>query len=801
MPQIPSSTIATPSAVAPIRVLIVEHDPDDIELCLRELKRDGLAIDAKFAGTRSEFVAVTNSSQFDVILADYRLPNWTGIDVLDLVKKLGLDIPFILVTGTLGEELAVACIKHGINDYVLKHQLARLGLAIRKSLEEKALRAGQARALEALYESEIHYRSLVENAPEAIVVFDAETRVFVDANHRAEVLFASSRAELLLRAPAELSPERQPDGRLSFDAAGEYIQRALLGETLQYEWTHCNTKGEEIPCEVFLSSIPLGSRRLVRGSVVDITGRKRAEAALRDSEARYRSLFESAMYGVFRTTLAGEVLDVNPALVAMLGFDSTNELLAIRNTENFYRDPVERHRLAARLLEHGKVDAVADWVRKDGTIIKVRIVAHRVQESRSSIERIQVVVEDVTERVALERQLRHSQKFEAFGQLAGGIAHDFNNMIGAILGWAELGLDETQGDARVHSRFQKIRLQAERAASLTRQLLAFARRQVLEPRQMNLNQAVTETLSLLEKILGSNIDLKRDLAADLSLIRADPAQIEQVLMNLCFNARDAMPAGGELRVATCNAVFDEAFCRLNPHASPGRQVLLTVTDTGQGMDAATLERMFEPFFTTKGPSKGTGLGLATVYGVTKQHGGVVFVDSVLGKGTCFRVYIPVMEGAAETAKAPSPAEDVRGGTETILVAEDHEGLRQLALETLSSYGYTVLLAADGEAAAELYAQRSSSIDLAILDVMLPKVTGPVAYARMCAFNGGPPAIFVTGYNSDPEFEDKIKTSSVNVMHKPFLPRELARKVREMLDQSHVKVASQRSVRRSGQQSG
>ncbi len=782
---------ATPTA--PVRVLMVEHDQDDIELCLRELKRDGLAIAPKFVGSRAEFAAAAREHQFDIILADYRLPNWTGIDVLNLARELGLDIPLILVTGTLGEELAVECIKRGINDYVLKHQLARLGLAIRKALEEKALREEQARTQRALYESEIHYRSLVENAPEAITVFDAEARKFADVNQRTELLFGLSREELLGCEPGALSPERQPDGRLSLEAAQEYTERALRGETLQFEWIHINREGREIPCEVFLSSIPLGSKRLVRGSIIDITGRKRAELALRESEARYRSLFESAMYGVYRTTLEGEILDVNPALVTMLGYDSVEEVLALGNTENFYRDPVERHRLAGELWREGKVDAIAEWVRKDGRVIKTRIIAHRVQETRSSTEeRNQIVVEDVTERLALERQLRQAQKFEAFGQLAGGIAHDFNNMIGAILGWAELGLDESPAGATVHTRFQKIRLQAERAASLTRQLLAFARRQALEPRQVNLNQAVTETLSLLEKIIGSNIEIKRELAPDLAMVRADPAQIEQVLMNLCLNARDAMPNGGELRIVTSNAQFDEDFCRKNPHVHLGRQVLLSVTDNGQGMDAATLDRMFEPFFTTKGPSKGTGLGLATVYGVTKQHGGVVFVDSELGKGTCFRVYIPVMEGAVEIPKAPEIAVVVRGGTETILVAEDHEGLRQLALETLSSFGYTVLLVADGEAAVELYAERSHSIDLAILDVMLPKITGPDAHARMREMNGGPPVIFVTGYSADAEFEHKIQSSSVEVLHKPFSPRELARRVREMLDQSREQVASQQS---------
>ena len=279
-------------------------------------------------------------------------------------------------------------------------------------------------------------------------------------------------------------------------------------------------------------------------------------------------------------------------------------------------------------------------------------------------------------------------------------------MIGAILGWAELGLDETEPEARLHRHFDKVRQQAIRAAALTKQLLAFARRQILEPRNLDLNQSITETLSLLEKVIGSNIEIKLNLVAELALVRADPTQVEQVLMNLCINARDAMNEGGRLIIETSAAIFDERYCAAQPFARPGSYAMLAVTDTGTGMDAATLDRIFEPFFTTKEMGKGTGLGLATVYGIVRQHGGFLHVYSELNVGTTFRVYLPVAPSSVKAAPVVEETGPVRGGSETILVAEDHEGLRELARETLSNLGYDVVLACDGEQAIREFQQQS-----------------------------------------------------------------------------------------------
>jgi nitrogen-specific signal transduction histidine kinase len=392
-----------------------------------------------------------------------------------------------------------------------------------------------------------------------------------------------------------------------------------------------------------------------------------------------------------------------------------------------------------------------------------------------------VIVENVTERFTLEKHVIQAQKFEPIGQLAGGIAHDFGNMIGAIIGWADLGVDESTPGSRLRSHFEKVRHQADRAAALTRQLLAFARRQVLEPVDIDLNRAVIETLSLLEKVIGANIRIAANLSPHLAIVRADPVQVEQVLMNLCINARDAMPQGGSLTVQTTNVAFGEESCARQPLMHPGEYALLSVTDTGTGMEAAILDRIFEPFFTTKELGKGTGLGLASVYGIVRQHGGFVQVDSEPGMGTTFRAYFPVSTGGGIRLR---PAGDIRaalGGSETLLIAEDHDGLRQIAQETLTNLGYHVLVAADGEQAVKKFLAHRHRIDLVLLDVGLPKLSGPEVYAHICRDKPDVPVIFTTAGNSGEDSPHQAPREGLPVLQKPYAPRDLALKVRQVLD--------------------
>jgi len=771
----------------PLRILIAEDNPADLELTIGALKKSGLDLEIDSVSTREAFVERLRRQSVDMVLSDFRMPGWSGMDAFSEIVKSGQDVPMILVTGTLGDLKAVECIQIGIADYVLKQQLARLPMAILRAQEGKRHRDAQKEAAEALREGEARFRTLVENAPDAILVLDLDTGTFSDCNENALRLFRVARSELLRCGPGELSPPFQPDGRQSAEAAREWMDRATPGATAHFEWIHRNSEGHEIPCEVHVVRLPSPARRLVRGSILNVTERKLAEEALRESEARYRGLVNNATYGIYWVALDGTLLDANPALIQMLGYESIEVFLSLGDTVNLYCDRSKRDEIAKWYLENDRGDATVEWKRKDAKIITVRLIGRRSRDARRQSDSVELMVEDVTERIALEKQLRQAQKFEAIGQLAGGIAHDFNNMIGAVLGWAEIGMDETKADARLHRHFDKIRHQAIRAAALTRQLLAFARRQILEPRNLDLNQNVTETLSLLEKVIGSNIEIKTRLAANLTLVRADPTQVDQVLMNLCINARDAMPEGGRLIIETGDATFDEKYCAAQTYARPGHYAMLAVTDTGTGMDVATLDRIFEPFFTTKEMGKGTGLGLATVYGIVRQHGGFVHVYSEVGIGTTFRLYLPVTPSKEKTAVTVEESRPARGGSETILLAEDHEGLRELARETLANLGYNIVLACDGEEAVRLFQANRDLIDLLLLDVVMPKMNGPEAYARISAEKADVPVIFATGYSSEMTLLQSAQERGLTILQKPYVPRELARRVRETLDRQPATV--------------
>jgi two-component system, cell cycle sensor histidine kinase and response regulator CckA len=759
------------------QLLLADDNANDAALCVRALKQSGIPVQIEVVSGREGFARKLETQAVDIVISDYRMNGWTVMDALEILKKTRPDVPLILVTGTLGDELAVECIKNGVTDYVLKHQLGRLPLALRRARQETMLRKAERRAVDALRESEEHYRILVESAPEAILVCDVDQQQFIDCNEKAVHLYGVHRENLLLHGPADFAPARQADGRLSSEVAHEAIKQSLAGGTPSFEYAILRPDGKEVPCEIHLIALPSPGQRLVRASIIDITERKQAERALRESEARYRGLVNNATYGVYWEKPDGTLIYANPALVQMLGYDTAEALTAMGNTQALYCDPSKRAVLFEDYANRRSIDGVAEWKRRDGRVITVRIHGRRATTSGENDEWIEVMVEDVTERIALETQLLQAQKFEAIGQLAGGIAHDFNNMIGAILGWADMGLEETEDGSKLRRYFEKVHHQGKRAASLTRQLLAFARRQILEPRDIAFNQSVTEGLSLLEKVIGGNIIIRTSLGAELPLVRADPTQLEQVLMNLCINARDAMPQGGSLIVETSSVHFDAEACKLQPLAHPGDYVMLSVTDSGMGMDSATLDRIFEPFFTTKELGKGTGLGLATIYGIVRQHGGFVHVYSEVGTGSTFRVYIPASNAKAPSLEKRDDSLPLRGGTETLLLVEDHEGLRQLATETLSRLGYNVIAAADGEQALSEFGRHQDTIHLAVLDLILPKLNGPEIYDHICSARPDLPVVFATGYSADFALLHKIQQQGLPVLQKPYTARDLARKVR------------------------
>ncbi len=508
---------------------------------------------------------------------------------------------------------------------------------------------------------------------------------------------------------------------------------------------------------------------------------KRHEQALRESEARYRSLVQSAVYGIYRSTLEGQFLDVNPALIAMLGYDAAEEVRALDPQKDIYVRGEDRLRLRSEYERHRRLDNVeVKWKRKDGEAITVRLSGRAVNQAGHT-EVLEIIAEDVTERRILEDQFRQAQKMEAVGRLAGGVAHDFNNLLMVISGYTYVLLNQLGAADPRRKKAEAIQEATQRAATLTRQLLAFGRKQVLELKVIDLNAVVADISKLLRPLIGEDIEVVVTCDPRLGHTKADPGQVEQVIMNLAVNARDAMPGGGKLIIETRNVELDESYQRGHASVKPGRYVMLAVSDTGCGMDAETQLRIFEPFFTTKEKGKGTGLGLSTVYGIVKQSGGYVFAYSEPGRGTSFKVYLPQAEETAAESVPQRPARLGLRGTESVLLVEDEESVRELIAEALKAQGYNLLVAGNGQEALALAAPANCRIDLVITDVVMPGMSGRELANRLAGSRPNTRVLYLSGYTEDAIVHHGVLDPGTAFLQKPFSLDALACKVREVLD--------------------
>jgi PAS domain S-box-containing protein len=507
--------------------------------------------------------------------------------------------------------------------------------------------------------------------------------------------------------------------------------------------------------------------------------RERSEQALRAADKLITAIVQASPLAVFALEPSGIITSWNPAAERIFGW-SEDEVI---NNELPIVPPAKKEtwqKLFSTTLWGDSLTGVSMTMqRKDGTMIDTSVSIASF-DSEGAGNGVIVIVEDVTHRKQLEAQLRQAQKMESIGTLAGGVAHDFNNVLTGVIGFTDLMMSRLSPSDPFYNPLQQVRKLGDRAATLTRQLLAFARRQVLDFKNVSLNAAITDSLKFLGRVIGEHIELKLDLNADVYTIHADVAQIEQVLTNLCINARDAMPRGGRLVIETKNITLDETYVDNHPDAKTGNYVMLAVTDNGEGMDQATRERIFEPFFTTKEFGKGTGLGLAMVYGIIKQHGGLIYVYSEPGLGTSFKIYLPAVEHPAEPISVTRQEIPV-GGTETILLAEDETAVRELVVAVLASLGYRVITANDGEEALRLFDKYEKEIDLVLSDTIMPRLGGKELYEAVHQRKPEVRFVFMSGYNLDTVGEGGLPVNDVDFLQKPFSPVVLGRKIREVLD--------------------
>jgi len=563
---------------------------------------------------------------------------------------------------------------------------------------------------------------------------------------------------------------------------------------VKHRWPDCTvimftgTGSEEVAVEAMKAGLDdyvlKASKHYARlpGAVRLALERKAQWRALKEAESRYLALFNDVLIGLCKTTPEGKIIDANPAMVQTLGYPDRDTLLSV-NADDFYVDPGDRKRWQLLI---GRDDAVRRYEtrmrRRDGSVIWVEENIRAVRDAERRVLYFEGSVEDITERLNLEAQLRQSQKMESIGQLAAGVAHDFNNILTIIKGHTDLLLAKSSVLPELQEPLKKISAAADRAANLTRQLLTFSRRQIIQQRPLDLNEVISNVASMLERTLGEDIVLNFDFERELPAIYADASMVEQIVINLAVNARDAMPRGGQLIVRTAAADVDAQYVQKNAEARVGQFVCLSITDTGFGMDTQVLSHIFDPFFTTKEVGKGTGLGLATVYGITKLHRGWIEVSSKVDAGTVFRIFLPTTSKQVEPATMKSAEKDVRGGSETILVVEDEAELRLLARQILECYGYRVLEGATGAEALRLWPQHAQEIDLLLTDMVMPEgISGWELAGKLRTEKPDLKVICTSGYSVDLAKMNFDAPQGMRFLQKPFKPQSLALAVRECLD--------------------
>jgi PAS domain S-box-containing protein len=890
----------------PLRVLLVEDSEDDALLLLRELRRAGLEPAHQRVDSEQALLAALARQTWDLVLSDYAMGAFNGLAAFELVKGKGLDLPFIFVSGHIGEERAAEAMKHGANDYVLKDNLTRLIPAIRREMKDAEVRRERARMERTLEERERQLSSIYNTVGDVIYQLEVEPDGryrFTSVNQTFLSVTGLTMDQVVGRRVDEVIPE--PSLNL---VLGKYAEAIRDRKIVRWEETSDYPTGR-LTGEISVAPIfdDAGNCTHLVGAVHDITARKRAEDELAASQRLLQTVFDSLPHNLVVKDTEHRYLMVNRAWCQVHGispeqalgrhtldipgrrdedkrrtFEEDSEVLAARASGVYQRvvtvgggEPRHVHvirtplrgdqgqveglvnisvdltteiearhkadvayarlydaieslpaafllfdaeqrlvvwnsrvrdllphlygRLApgvlyedilrgeAEQVEHGPngqefrlrelrtrlrgVAGAAEVRHKDGRWVQML-------EKRTSEEGIVALRFDITELKQREQELRQAQKMEALGQLTGGVAHDFNNLLQIISSYTAFSLEGLAAEERRHQDLTTVMHAVERAAALTQQLLAFSRRQVLRPASLDLNEVVAGHLKMLRRVLPESIELEERLAPALDTVRADRGMVEQVLLNLVINARDALPSGGRIALATFHSELSAEDCPRAPWAEPGRYVSLACVDTGEGMAPEVLERIFEPFFTTKGQGKGTGLGLSTVYGIVEQHRGVIGVESEPGVGTTFRIHLPVRNNHEQAAAAVERAPLLRGEG-TILVAEDADELRQLAVRVLEAQGYRVLAAADGEQALELFAAHKDEIDLVVLDVMMPKLSGTEAYRRMQGLKPGIRAVFSSGWYDEAD-ETLARIEGARLLYKPHPAGELLRAVQELL---------------------
>jgi two-component system cell cycle sensor histidine kinase/response regulator CckA len=776
--------------VKPLQVLLVEDSDADAQLIVHAMKQVDGGAEVDVVSTRQQFTERLARRTYDLVLADYRLPDWTGMDALLELRRLGFDAPLILVTGDLGDELAVQSVKAGAADYVLKDNLTRLPIAALRAVLDKRGRDESLRAQQLMTNAQQHAREqeerflqLAENIDELFFVLNGQYTETLYINPAYEKIWGRS-CQSLYDDPRSFVEAVPPDDRERLLLHMARIQRGENPGKIEYR---VHRQDGEVRW-LLVHAAPIrneqGEVYRIAGVGLDVTDSRKAESALEESGERFRKLAQ-ASFDAIVITQDGFIYDVNRGHADMFGYASEEEVIGRPITDFVAEESLADVRRRFTNNIEGTYQLVGK--RKDGRriLLEATGATHVIAGRPARI----TALRDITERRSLEDQFRQAQKMEAVGRLAGGVAHDFNNLLTVIMSYTDMLSEGLAVQDPRADDLDQIRKAAVTATSLTRQLLAFSRHQVIEPRLVNLSDVVLLSNKLLNRLIGEDIDVVTTITQDPVAVMIDPGQLEQVIMNLAVNARDAMPRGGKLTLETAAVKIDADYARDQWLANSGRFAMLAVTDTGVGMDEATLARIFEPFFTTKEVGKGTGLGLATVFGIIKQSNGFIRVNSEIGRGTTFKIYLPLVDRPTELYDGQPELVQLPVGTETILLAEDAAAVRAAARQILERYGYTVLEAPSGRDALNIALKRQAPIHLLFTDVVMPEMSGRELAEQFCELRPSAKVLYMSGYTDDAVVLHGILSAGIAYLQKPFSPATLARKVREVLDAKPISASS------------
>ena len=766
-----------------LKILLVEDNPGDVELIREMLARTGpISFSIESVQRLSEAVSRLQHDHIDLVLLDLGLPDSVGLATFTRLHAATPDLPIIVLSGNTDQQTAVAALKEGAQDFLIKGESSGdvIVRSIRYALERK-------RVEQRLLASEGKYRELYESMQDAFVRVDMAGRI-VEFNKSFLALLGYSGEELARRTYPDITPEHW------HAMEADIIEKQVLprGYSEVYEKEYQRKDGSIVPIEIRTNLLvdeagaPSGMWAIIR----DISEHKRAERMLQESLGKLTQILNSTAEGIYGLDASGNCTFCNPASVKILGYSGGHDLLGknlldlVHHIRPNEAPGSDAECIVSRSLRTGEIlqsDRELLW-RANGSSVPVEYWTHPILKD-GVVQGMVVSFVERTEQTKLEEQLRQSQKMEALGTLAGGIAHDFNNILSAIIGYGHVTLMHMAQDDPHRLNIEHILESADRAAALTQSLLAFSRKQIIDKKTIDLNQALKRVEKFLVRVIGEDVTVRMSLEEEPLTVVADGSQLEQVLINLATNARDAMPKGGAFTIKTSIVALDKVFMAAHGYGKVGKYALIQVIDTGVGMDEKTRRRIFDPFFTTKEVGKGTGLGLAMVYGIIKQHDGFINVYSEPGMGTTFRIYLPLAKGAAaqEQEKNELAPEYPKGGTETILLAEDDETVRTLSRTVLQSSGYTVIEAHDGEDAVQKFAEAKDAIDLLLFDLIMPKKNGKDAFDAIRKLKSGIKVIFVSGYAPDIIQLKAPLEDGAHLLSKPIVPMVLLKTIREVLD--------------------